>query len=340
VRAQYTKAIVFHEHGGAEVLKWERLELPPPARGEVQLRHTAIGVNFIDVYDRSGLYPRTLPEVPGREAAGVVVALGAGVRDFKSGQRVAYVAGAAGAYAERRNILARHLVRLPAAISDEQAAALMLKGLTAEYLLRRTYRVRAGADVLIHAAAGGVGSLLTQWARVLGAKVMGIVGSEAKLAVAKRQGCQQVFLAGRDDIVESVRRSTRGRMAEVVYDSVGKDTFNDSLDCLRARGMMVSFGNASGPPPMIAPLELARRGSLFLSRPSLFDYIAERQELQAAARAMFALVRARKLRVHIGQRYALADAAQAHRDLEMRRTVGATVLIPDPAHAAQEARGR
>ncbi len=331
MRAQATNAIVFHEHGDAEVLKWERLELPPPGRGEVQLRHSAIGVNFIDIYDRSGLYPRALPEIPGREAAGVVVALGAGVRGFKLGQRVAYVLGAAGAYCEQRNIPARHLVKLPAAISDEQAAALMLKGLTAEYLLRRTYRVRPGAQVLIHAAAGGVGSLLTQWARALGAKVMGIVGSEAKLEVAKRQGCHQVLLAGRDDIVESVRRFTRGKMAEVVYDSVGKDTFKESLDCLRPRGMMVSFGNASGPPPAIAPLELARRGSLFLTRPSLFDYIAQRDELEAAARAMFALVRARKLRVHVGQRYALADAAQAHRDLEMRRTVGATVLVPGSA---------
>ncbi len=328
MRAQHTNAIVFHQHGGAEVLKWESIGLPPPGRGEVQLRHSAIGVNFIDIYDRSGLYPRALPETPGREAAGVVEAVGPGVRGFKPGQRVAYVIGTAGAYCEQRNIAARHLVNLPAGIRDEQAAALMLKGLTAEYLLRRTYRVRPGAHVLIHAAAGGVGSLLTQWARALGAKVMGIGGSEAKLAVAKRQGCHQVFLAGRDDIVESVRRYTRGKMAEVVYDSVGKDTFSESLDCLRPRGMMVSFGNASGPPPAVTPLDLARRGSLFLTRPTLFDYIAQRAELEAAARAMFALVRAGKLRVHVGQRYALADAAQAHRDLETRRTVGASVLVP------------
>jgi NADPH2:quinone reductase len=328
MRSESTNAIVFHTHGSAEVLKWERKALPPPARGELQLRHTAIGVNFIDIYDRSGLYPRPLPETPGREAAGVVVALGPGVRGFKVGQRVAYVVGAAGAYSERRNIAADRVVRLPAGIADEQAAALMLKGLTAEYLLRQTYRVRAGEHLLIHAAAGGVGSLLTQWARVLGAKVIGIVGTEAKLALAKRQGCNQVLLAGRDDIVESVRRYTRGRMVDVVYDSVGKDTFIESLDCLRKRGMMVSFGNASGPPPAIAPLELARRGSLFLTRPSLFDYIATREALEASARAMFALVRAKKLRVHIGQRYALADAAQAHNDLEMRRTTGASVLIP------------
>ena len=324
-------AIVFREHGSAEVLKWETRELAPPARGEVQLRHTAIGVNFIDIYDRSGLYPRPLPEIPGREAAGVVAALGSGVRGLKVGQRVAYVQGAAGAYAEFRNIAAAQLVKLPAAISDEQAAALMLKGLTAEYLLRRTYRVQAGDYVLVHAAAGGVGSLLSQWARSLGARVIGVVGTEEKAAIAKRRGCHQVFVAGRDEIVASVRKYTRGQMADVVYDSVGKDTFIDSLDCLRRRGMMVSFGNASGPVPAIAPLELTRRGSLFLTRPSLFDYIAKPQELAAAARALFALVRSGKLKVTIGQRYALQDAAQAHRDLEMRRTVGASVLIPGAA---------
>ena len=331
MQSEFFSAIVFHQHGSADVLRWEPRQLPAPGRGELQLRHTAIGVNFIDIYDRSGLYPRPLPETPGREAAGVVVALGAGVRGFKVGQRVAYVLAAPGAYCERRNIGANHVVKLPADISDVQAAALMLKGLTAEYLLRRTYRVQRGEYVLIHAAAGGAGSLLTQWARCLGARVMGIVGTEAKIALAKRHGCHQVFLAGRDDIVESVRRYTRGRMADVVYDSVGKDTFAESLDCLRSRGMMVSFGNASGPPPPIAPLELARHGSLFLTRPSLFDYIATREALEAAARAMFAMVRAKKLRVHIGQRYALADAAQAHGDLEGRRTTGASVLIPEGA---------
>jgi NADPH2:quinone reductase len=328
VDAVYSNAIVFHEHGGAEVLKWERQPLTPPARGEVRLRHTAVGVNFIDIYDRSGLYPRPLPEIPGREAAGVVMALGPGVRGLRIGQRVAYVQAASGAYCEQRNIAAARLVKLPSAISDEQAAALMLKGLTAEYLLRRTYRVQPKDYVLIHAAAGGTGSLLSQWARALGARVMGIVGNEAKAAIAKRQGCHRVFIAGRDDIAASVRSYTRGHMADVVYDSVGKDTFMDSLDCLRPRGMMVSFGNASGPAPALAPLELARRGSLFLTRPSLFDYIAKHEELEAAARAMFALVKAGKLRVAIGQRYDLDDAAQAHRDLEMRRTIGASVLIP------------
>jgi NADPH:quinone reductase len=328
MQCESSHAIVFHQHGAADVLKWEREQLPAPGRGEVQLRHSAIGVNFIDIYDRSGLYPRALPETPGREAAGVVVALGRGVQGFRIGQRVAYVMAAAGAYRERRNVSVNHLVKLPADISDEQAAALMLKGLTAEYLLRRTYKVKPGDYLLVHAAAGGVGSLLTQWARFLGARVIGIVGTEGKIAQAKRQGCHQVLLAGRDDVLESVRRYTRGRMVDVVYDSVGKDTFVESLNCLRPRGTMVSFGNASGPPPTIAPLELARLGSLFLTRPSLFDYIATRASLETAARAMFALVRLKKLRVHIGQRYALADAAQAHADLEGRRTVGACVLIP------------
>jgi NADPH2:quinone reductase len=328
MQTELSHAIVFREHGGAEVLQWEPQRLPPPGRGEVQLRHTAVGVNFIDIYDRSGLYARPLPETPGREAAGVIVALGRGVRGLRLGQRVAYVSASSGAYCERRNIAAARLVRLPAAISDEQGAALMLKGLTAEFLLRRAYRVRPGEYVLIHAAAGGVGSLLTQWARALGARVMGIVGSEAKLERARRQGCQRVFVAGRDDIVASVRSYTRGRMADVVYDSVGKDTFFESLACVRRRGMMVSFGNASGPAPAIAPLELARRGSLFLTRPMLFDYIATHEELERAARALFACVRSGKLRVAIGQRYPLAEAAQAHRDLETRRTVGASVLIP------------
>jgi NADPH2:quinone reductase len=330
VRIGSTHAIVFHEPGSADVLKWESLPLSAPGRGEVQLRHTAIGVNFIDIYDRSGQYSRSLPAIAGREAAGVVTQLGQGVADFKIGQRVGYVvpAATAGAYCEARNIAARSLVRLPATISDEQAAALMLKGLTAEYLLRRTYRVVRGDYLVVHAAAGGAGSLLAQWGRALGAKVIGVVGSEAKAAIARKYGCHAVLISGRDNIVEGVRAITRKHMADVVYDSVGKDTFLQSLDCLRPRGLLVSFGNASGPPPAIAPLELARRGSLFLTRPSLFDYIAERAELEAAARALFAQVRSRKLKVNIGQRYPLREAAQAHRDLEARRTVGATVLVP------------
>lgn len=323
-----THAIVFHEPGSADVLRWEELPLAPPARGEVQVRHTAVGVNYIDVYDRAGHYPRALPAIAGREAAGVIAALGPGVRGFRAGQRVAYVTGAAGAYSEARNIAASNLVRLPASISDEQAAVLMLKGLTVEYLLRRTHRVVRGEYLLVHAAAGGVGSLLTQWGRTLGAKLIGVVGSDEKAALARKQGCHHVLISGRDELVKGVREYTRGRMVDVVYDSVGKDTFLESLDCLRPRGLMVSYGNASGPPPAIAPLELARRGSLTLTRPSLFDYIRERSELDAAARAVFSQVSGGKLKVKIGQRYPLREAAQAHRDLEARKTVGATVLLP------------
>jgi NADPH2:quinone reductase len=323
-----SNAIIFRSHGTPDVLSWEPQELPPPGRGEVQLRHTAIGVNFIDIYDRTGLYPRALPAGLGREAAGIVVAIGPGVRGLRLAQRVAYALPVPGAYSELRNVPAERLVKLPKAISDQQAAAVLLKGLTAQFLLRRTYSVRRGDFVLIHAAAGGVGSLLTQWARARGGRVMGVVGSEAKVAVARRQGCHRVFVSGQDDIVQSVRDFTRNARAHVVYDSVGADTFMLSLDCLRPRGMLVSFGNASGPPPAISPLELMRRGSLYLTRPTLFDYTAQRSELESAARALFAMIRGGKLRVSIGQRYALRAAAQAHRDLEARRTVGATVLIP------------
>lgn len=309
------------------MLRWQEQPLAAPGRGEVQLRHTAIGLNFIDVYDRTGQYPRALPAVLGHEAAGVIVALGPAVHGFRVGQRVAYVTGG-GAYSQARNIAATALVKLPASISDEQAAVLMLKGLTAEYLLRRTYRVARGDYIVVHAAAGGMGSLLTQWGRTLGAKVIGVVGDADKAAIARKQGCHKVFISGRDDLVAGVREYTRGKMADVVYDAVGKDTFLQSLDCLKPRGLMVSYGNASGPPPAIAPLELARRGSLMLTRPSLFDYIKQRSELDAAARAVFAQVASRKLKVKVNQRYALRDTAQAHRDLEARKTVGATVLVP------------
>jgi NADPH:quinone reductase-like Zn-dependent oxidoreductase len=227
-----------------------------------------------------------------------------------------------------RTIAASAIVRIPSSITDEQAAVLMLKGLTVEYLLRRTHRVVRGEYLLVHAAAGGVGSMLTQWGRTLGARIIGVVGSEEKAALARRQGCHRVLISGRDKLVDGVREYTRGRMADVVYDSIGKDTFLDSLDCLRPRGLMVSYGSSSGPPPAIAPLELARRGSLMLTRPSLFDYIRERSELDAAARAVFSQVASGKLKVKIGQRYALRDVAQAHRDLEARKTVGATVLVP------------
>jgi NADPH:quinone reductase len=321
-------AIRFNTHGGPEVLRAEELEPGKPGPQEVQLRHTAIGVNYIDIYDRTGLYPVTLPSGLGHEAAGVITAVGRGVRGLRAGERVAYVYPAQGAYSELRNVPAERVVRVPRGVSDEQAAALMLKGLTAYYLIRRTYRVARGDTILVHAAAGGVGLILCQWARALGAKVIGVVGSEAKAEVARRHGCRHVLISGRDELVAGVKALTRGEGVAVVYDSVGKDTFMESLDCLRRLGMMVTFGNASGPVPPIAPLELTKRGSLFLTRPTLFNYLATRKELEAGARELFAAVRSKKVRVVIGQKYPLSRAADAHRDLEGRRTTGSTVLTP------------
>ena len=323
-----SRAIRIHRAGGPDEMHFEDFAVTAPAAGEVQLRHTAIGLNYIDVYDRSGLYPMPLPGGLGREAAGVVVAIGPKTRGFKTGDRVAYVHTQPGSYSELRNVPVSRLVKLPRAIADEQAAALMLKGLTAEYLLRRTCRVQRGDWILVHAAVGGVGLILCQWAKALGAKVIGVVGSEAKAALARRNGCRHVLVMGRDDIVATVKALTKGAGVKVVYDSVGKDTFMDSLDCLAPLGMMVSYGNASGPPPAISPLELSKRGSLFLTRPSLFAYIAKREDLDAAAKALFRIVASKKVRLHIGQRYPLAAAAQAHRDLEARKTTGSTVLIP------------
>jgi len=321
-------AIRFHVNGGPEVLKAEEFEPGKPAANEVQVRQSAIGLNYIDVYDRSGLYPVKLPSGIGREAAGVITAVGRGVRGLRKGEHVAYVLSSPGAYAAVRNVPAECVVKVPRGISDEQAAALMLKGLTAQFLLRRTYRVQRGDAILVHAAAGGVGLILCQWAKALGAKVIGVVGSEAKAELARRYGARHVLISGRDELVPAVKALTRGAGVAVVYDAVGKDTFTQSLDCVRRLGMMVSFGNASGPPPAIAPAELARRGSLFLTRPTLFNYIATRAELVAAARELFAAVRAKKVKVVIGQRYALAQAAEAHRDLEARRTTGSSVLLP------------
>jgi NADPH2:quinone reductase len=321
-------AIRFHTHGGPEVLRVEEFDPGKPAAHEVQVRHTAIGVNYIDVYDRTGLYPSTPPAGLGREAAGVIAALGRGVRGLKVGERVAYVHSLSGAYCELRNVPAERVVKVPRGISDEEAAALMLKGLTAHFLIRRTYKVARGDTILVHAAAGGVGLILCQWAKALGAKVIGVVGTDAKAEIARKHGCKHVLISGRDDLVAGVKALTRGVGVPVVYDAVGKDTFMDSLDCLKRLGMMVTFGNASGPPPPISPLELTKRGSLFLTRPTLFNYIASREELTAGARELFAAVRARKIRVVIGQRYPLRQAAEAHRDLEGRRTTGSTVLVP------------
>ncbi|MEY3338553.1 MAG: Quinone oxidoreductase [Pseudomonadota bacterium] len=309
-------------------MRFEDVDVAAPNEGEVQVRHTSIGLNYIDVYDRSGLYPMPMPAGLGREGAGIVTAIGRKVKDFKVGDRVAYVHTVTGSYSELRNLPAARLVKLPRSISDEQAAAIMLKGLTAEYLLRRTYRVQRGDWILVHAAVGGVGLLLSQWGKALGARVIGVVGSEAKAALAKKNGCKHVLVMGRDPLVAKVKEITKGAGVKVVYDSVGKDTFFDSLDCLAPLGMMVSYGNASGPPPSISPLELSKRGSLFLTRPSLFAYIAKREDLDAAAKALFSMISSKKVRLHIGQRYALADAAQAHRDLEARKTTGSTVLVP------------
>src|SRR5246127_3176078 len=309
-------AIRFYEHGGPEVLRIEDLDPGKPGPGEAQVRHHAIGVNYIDVYDRTGLYPvASLPSGLGREAAGVVTALGRGVRGFKVGERVAYVWPSPGAYCEVRNVPAERLVKVPRGISDEQAAALMLKGLTAQYLIRSTYRVQRGDPILVHAAAGGVGLILCQWARALGAKVIGVVGSEAKAELARRHGCNHVLIAGRDALVDGVKALTRGEGVAVVYDAVGGDTFMESLDCLRRRGMMVTFGNASGPVPPLAPLELSRRGSLFLTRPTLFHYIGTRAELESAARELFAAVRARNGRGVIGPQYPLPQGGGARREL-------------------------
>jgi NADPH:quinone reductase len=321
-------AIRFYTHGGPEVLRVEDIDPGVPAAGEVQIRHTAIGVNYIDVYDRTGLYPVKLPSGLGREAAGVITALGRGVRGLRVGERVAYVYATPGAYCEVRNVAAERVVKVPRGISDEQAAALMLKGLTAQFLIRRTHKVQRGDTLLVHAAAGGVGLILCQWARALGAKVIGVVGSEAKAQIARRHGCNHVLISGRDELVPSVKKLTRERGVDVVYDAVGKDTFMDSLDCVRRLGLMVSYGNASGAPPAISPLELTKRGSLFLTRPSLFNYIATRDELTRGARELFAAVRSKKVRIVIGQKYPLNRAADAQRDLEGRRTTGSSVLIP------------
>ncbi|MGH8150370.1 MAG: quinone oxidoreductase family protein [Steroidobacteraceae bacterium] len=322
------KVVRLYRYGGPEVLVLEEAAPEPPAPDEVQIRHTAIGLNFIDVYDRTGLYPLALPGVLGREAAGVVEARGRKVRGLRIGDRVAYVHSLPGAYCELRNVSAARVVKVPASISDREAAALMLKGLTAQYLLRRTHRVVKGEPILVHAAAGGVGLILSQWAHALGAKVIGVVGSDAKADLARKNGCRHVLVSGRDPLAASVRRLTKGDGVAVVYDSVGRDTFLESLDCLRPLGMMVSYGNASGPPPALSPLELSKRGSLFLTRPSLFAYVGTREALAAAARELFAAVKSRKVRIRIGQTYPLAEAADAHRDLEARRTTGSTVLIP------------
>ena len=321
------KAIRFDQHGGPEVLKLVDVELGAPGPGQAQVRHHAIGLNFIDTYVRSGLYAvPSLPSMLGTEGAGEVIAVGEGVTEVKVGDRVAYAGGPQGAYSEARNMPAARLVKLPDAIDYDTGAAMMLKGMTVQYLLRRTYPVKAGQTILFHAAAGGVGLIAMQWAKALGVTVIGTAGSIEKAALAKRHGADHVILYNSENVVERVREITGGAMVPVVYDSVGKDMFQTSLDCLQPFGMMVSFGNSSGPvPPM--PLT-ALKGSLYITRPSLAPHTEKRENLLEIAGELMQMVSSGKVKIEIDQRYALADAAQAHRDLEGRKTTGSTVLKP------------
>lgn len=323
-----TRAIRIHEHGGPEVLRWEEIDVPAPGAGEIRIRHTAVGLNFIDTYHRTGLYPVDgFPAVLGREAAGVVEAVGDGVDGIAPGDRVAYPMHP-GSYAEEAVIPAGKVVRLPDGIDDRVAAASMLKGLTAWYLLRRTFRVEAGQTILFHAAAGGVGSIAVQWAKHLGATVIATAGGPDKVARVRELGCDHVIDYDAEDFVARVREITGGAGVPVVYDSVGQATFEGSLACLAPLGMLVSFGQSSGPVPPFDILELSRRGSLYVTRPTLATYIARPDDVAQGAAELFDVIGCCAVRVEVGQTYPLADAAQAHRDLEARKTSGSTVLIP------------
>jgi NADPH2:quinone reductase len=322
------KAIRIHETGGPEVLRWDEVEVGRPGPGEVLLRQTAVGLNFIDTYHRTGLYPLSLPGVLGMEGAGFVEEVGPEVSEVKPGDRVAYAGLPVGAYVEARLMPAERLVPLPGDISDQQAAGMMLKGLTAQYLVCGTYAVQTGETVLIHAAAGGVGLILCQWAKHLGATVIGTVSTEEKAALARSHGCDHPILYTREDVVGRVKELTEGEGVPVVYDSVGKDTFFASLDCLRPRGLMVTYGNSSGAVPPFSALELSKRGSLYVTRPTLMTYTASREDLLAHSADLFEVVRSGAVKIEVNQTYALKDAAQAHRDLEARKTTGSTVLIP------------
>ena len=324
-----TKAIRIHKTGGPEVLKWEDVEVGKPGEGEIRVRHTAIGLNYIDVYFRTGLYPG--PDLPfslGLEAAGVVEAVGPGVKDLAEGDRIAYAAPPIGAYAEARVMPARKAVKIPDGIEDRQAAAMMLQGMTAEYLLRRCYPVKKSQTILFHAAAGGVGLIACQWAKHLGATVIGTVGSEEKAKLAKAHGCDHTILYDRENFVDRVKELTDGKGVPVVYDGVGKSTFMKSLDCLQPRGMLVSYGQASG---AIEPLNigiLSQKGSLYLTRPTLMTYTASREDTLESSGALFDVVRKGAVKIEVNQTFALKDAADAHKALEGRKTTGSTVLIP------------
>ena len=322
-------AIRIHAYGGPEQLRWDEVDVPDPGPGQVRLRQTAIGLNYIDTYHRTGLYPvPALPAVIGMEAAAVVEAIGPDVAELKIGDRVAYASPPVGAYAEVRLMPADRLVVLPRAIGDVEAAAMMLQGMTAWYLLKRTFRVQPGDPILVHAAAGGVGLILCQWAKLLGAIVIGTVGSDEKAELARSHGCQHPIVYTREDFAKRTREITGGEGVAVVYDGIGKDTFTGSLDALRPMGLLVSFGNASGPVPPFEPAILSQKGSLFLTRPTLMHYTAKRADLVTAATDLFEVVVDGSVKIAINQTYPLAEAAQAHRDLEARKTTGSTVLLP------------
>ncbi|RQR38026.1 MULTISPECIES: quinone oxidoreductase [unclassified Burkholderia] len=322
------KAIRYDQPGGPDVMKWVDVEVGEPKAGEVRIRQHAVGLNYIDVYFRTGLYPQPLPGGLGMEAAGEVTAVGDGVTALEVGDRVAYVGQPPGAYAQERVMPAERLVKLPDGISYDDAASVMLQGLTAHYLLRRTYPVKAGDTILIHAAAGGVGLLVCQWAKALGATVIGTVGSDEKAALAKAHGCDHPVVYTRENFSQRVKEITNGAGVPVVYDSIGKDTYIGSLDCLAPLGYFVSFGSASGPLPPIDSKEFSSRGSLFFTRPTLFSYIAKRADLESAAAELFDVILSGKVKTSINQRYPLAEVGRAHADLESRRTTGSTILVP------------
>ena len=323
-----TKAIQCFSNGGPEVMEYVDVQVGEPGAGEARVRHHAIGLNYIDVYFRTGLYPQPMPAGLGMEGAGVIEAVGPDVKHVKPGDRVAYACRPPGAYADVRVMPAGSLVKLPDSISFETAAAMMLQGLTVQYLFHRTFPLKGGETILFHAAAGGVGLIACQWARALGVTIIGTVGSDEKGQLAKAHGCTHVINYNKENFVERVKELTGGKGVPVVYDSIGKDTFLGSLDCLSPLGMMVSYGSASGPVPPFSLNELASRGSLFITRPTLFSYAAQRQDLEAMAADVFRMVESGKVKIEINQRYALKDVQQAHRDLESRKTTGSTILLP------------
>ena len=323
-----TKAIRFHQTGGPDVLSWDDVDVADPGPGEIRVRHTVIGLNYIDTYHRSGLYPLPLPSGVGMEGAGVIEAVGSGVSDLAEGDRVAYAAGPPGSYAEARNIEAAKVVKVPDGVDDKTAAAMMLKGLTAQYLIRQIHKVQSGDIILIHAAAGGVGLIVCQWAKSLGATVIGTVGSDAKAELARANGCDHPIIYTRDDFVTKVNEITGGAKLPVVYDSIGADTFAGSLDCLRPRGIMVSFGQASGPIPPVDLGIFAQKGSLYFTRPTLFNYADTPERLRAMSEDLFSVVASGAVKISIDQTFALSDARAAHEALEGRRTTGSTILLP------------